>query len=225
MEESEQRPLDEQRPLRVLVADDHPLMREALCGWLERRDGVTVCAEAAHGLEVLDLCRTHQPDLAVVDLDMPGMDGVEVTQMLTKSCPTTRALIYTGMDSTFEALRAYRAGAFAFVVKTSTMRAFEEALRQVAVGRKHFPEAMRDELAGDLVARSGPGEPIDDLTDREHEVFALVAKGKTTREIAEQLDVTTRTVTRHKSRVFEKLGASTDADLARFAMRMRIIDA
>ncbi len=212
----------QQPATRVIVADDHPLMREALTSWLARQTGLEVVGEASHGPELVALCQTLRPELAVVDLDMPGMDGVQVTQQLKQACPGTRTVIYTGSDSSFDALRAYRAGAFAFVVKTSAMTAFEHAIRRASLGEKYFPDEMLDDLGSR--AADGAREPLDDLTDREREVFLLVAKGKTTREIAEMLDVTTRSITRHKSRIYEKLGASTDADLARVAVRMRIVD-
>lgn len=208
---------------RIAIADDHPLMRAALRQWVESRHKLEVCAEAENGCEAIDACERESPDVLVLDLGMPGMDGIAVTSALAARRSATRTLIYTGHDSVFEAVRAYRAGAHAFVVKHSSMDDFDAALERVVEGRKYFPDAMLGELSSHLLVRANPGGPKGDLTEREVEVLRLVAEGRGTTEIANTLGVSPRTVTRHKSRLHDKLGAGNDADLARRAIALGVI--
>lgn len=210
--------------IRVLIADDHQLVRESLVAVLVAAGCCSVVAQASDGQQAIALCAAHDPDVAVVDLSMPGLGGLEVVRRLRDLCPRTHCLVLTMHEDEEYLLQAVRAGASGFMLKDSPASELVEAIRNIARGLGHFsPEAGRL-LAAQL---QRPNRAIDDpyrnLTAREREVFHLIAEGLTTKEVARRLDISTKTAENHRARVLAKLGARNTAEVVRYAIRRGLV--
>ncbi|MBS3895628.1 MAG: response regulator transcription factor [Xanthomonadaceae bacterium] len=210
--------------IRVLIADDHQLVRESLVAVLVAADCCQVVAQASDGHQALAMCAERNPDVAVIDLSMPGLGGLEVVRRLRELCPLTRSLVLTMHDDEEYLLQAVRAGAAGFMLKDSSASELIDAIRNVARGLGHFsPEASRI-LALQL---QQPGRPIEDpyrnLTAREREVFHLIAEGLTTKEIARRLGISTKTAENHRARVLGKLEVRNAAEVVRYAIRRGLV--
>lgn len=206
--------------LRVLIADDHTLVRESLVAMLETAGVCRVVAQAANGLDALALAAEHQPDVAIIDISMPHLGGLEVVRRLQADIPGIRVLVLTMHEDQEYLLQAVRAGATGFLLKDSPKAELVAAVRNVGEGRGYFsPEASRI-LAEQLHRpRQAIDDPYGSLTPREREVFHLVIEGLSTKEIARQLDISTKTAENHRSRVLAKLDARNTADVIRYAVR------
>lgn len=212
---------DTARPrIRVLIADDHRLVRESLVTVLESAGCCQMVGQAADGQQALALCAELHPDVAIIDLSMPGLNGLEVVRRLREQSPRTRTLVLTMHDDEEYLLQAVRAGASGFMLKDSPASELIEAIRNIAHGQVHFsPEASRV-LAAHL---QQPGRALEDpyrnLTGREREVFHLIAEGLTTKEIARRLDISAKTAENHRAHVLQKLDARNAAEVVRYAIR------
>ncbi len=211
--------------IRVVIADDHGIVLAGLRAVLAAEPDIAVLAEATDGRAAIAAVQQQQPDLLVVDLSMPGLNGVEVIRRLHELCPATRVVVLS-MHAAPEYVRpALRAGAAGYLVKGSGLEDLVRALRVVAAGGTFLgPEAERVVQRED--PRRGASEPpdaLDRLTAREREVLQLVAEGRTNREIAGLLGVTLKTVDTHRTRLMHKLDLHDTAALTRFAMRRGLI--
>ncbi|WP_153393738.1 response regulator transcription factor [Ornithinicoccus halotolerans] len=193
-------------PIRVLVADDEPLVRQGLRTILETEPDITVVAEAADGAEALTQARRYSPDVACVDVRMPGVDGIRATERLLALDPAPRVLVVTTFDADDYVFAALRAGAAGFLLKRSTAEAIVTAVRTVAAGEHLvFPEAVRAlalQHAPEPRRWAGPA-----LTEREQQVLEGVARGLSNAEIAGELVLGVETVRTHVARLLAKLGA------------------
>lgn len=208
------------RGLRVLIADDHTLVRESIVSVLESAGVCQVVGQAANGLEALSLAEELRPDVAIIDLSMPHLGGLEVVRRLRGQCPDTRVMVLTMHDDQEYLLHAVRAGATGFLLKDSPASEMVAAVRNVGEGRGHFsPQASR--LLAEQLRQ--PDRALDDpygsLTPREREVFHLLVEGLSTKEIARQLGISTKTAENHRARVLAKLEARNTADVIRYAAR------
>lgn len=208
------------RGLRVLIADDHTLVRESIVSVLESAGVCQVVGQAANGLEALSLAEELRPDVAIIDLSMPLLGGLEVVRRLRGQCPDTRVMVLTMHDDQEYLLHAVRAGATGFLLKDSPASEMVAAVRNVGEGRGHFsPQASR--LLAEQLRQ--PDRALDDpygsLTPREREVFHLLVEGLSTKEIARQLGISTKTAENHRARVLAKLEARNTADVIRYAAR------
>lgn len=211
--------------IRVLIADDHTLVRESLVGLLQSDPGVQVVAQAADGMQALERAMATRPDVVVTDLSMPGLNGVEVVRRLCESLPDARVLVLTMHQEDEYVLQAVRAGASGYLVKDSAAAELLAAVHSLHAGRGHFgPQASRA-LADQL---QHPDRVVDDpygrLTAREREVFHLMAEGMTTKEIARKLDISAKTAENHRARVLAKLDVRNTAELVRYALRRGLLD-
>lgn len=208
------------RLLRVLIADDHTLVRESLVSVLESSGVCQVVAQAANGTEALALAAQSDPDVAIIDISMPSLGGLEVVRRLQVEAPRTRVLVLTMHEDQEYLLHAVRAGATGFLLKDSPTAELVAAVGNVGAGRGHFsPEASRI-LAEQLHRPSqSVSDPYGRLTPREREVFHLVIEGLSTKEVARRLDISTKTAENHRSRVLAKLEARNTADVIRYAVR------
>ncbi len=206
--------------IRVLIADDHRMVRESLVAVLESAGFCQVVGQAADGLQAIALCIELAPDVAVVDLSMPGLNGLEVVRRLREQCPATRTLVLTMHEDEEYLLQSVRAGASGFLLKDSPASELTEAIRGIARGLGHFSPEASGVLATHL---QQPGRALDDpyrdLTPREREVFHLIADGLTTKEIARRLDISAKTAENHRARVLHKLGVRNSAEVVRYAIR------
>ena len=214
------------RKLRVVLADDHQIVRQGLRALLEASGGFQVVGEASDGHEVVEIVEAEVPDVVILDLSMAGLSGIEALRRIKESSSTVRVLVLS-MHSTSEYVRAaLRAGADGYVIKGSGIGDLTDALAMVAEGRRFLsPEIERAALL-DLL--DGPDhravvEPLEQLTPREREVLQLIAEGHTNRSIAERLGLSIKTVDGHRTRVMNKLDLHEATALTRFAIRHGLV--
>jgi two-component system, NarL family, response regulator NreC len=217
-------------PIRVLLAEDHNVVREGLRLLLNAQPGIEVIAEATTGREVIALAQQCCADVAVLDITMPDLDGIQATEHIRRQCPETRILILTMHESDAYFFRAVEAGASGYVLKKAASEDLIAAVRAVARGDAFFyPSVARkllDSYLGQAHSSQASGPPrFQDLSEREREVFFLIVRGLTNQEIAEQLIISPSTVQTHRSHVLEKLNVETTVDLVRYAIRHGLIEA
>ncbi|MGW9043252.1 response regulator [Streptomyces lydicus] len=198
--------------LRVVLADDQPLVRSGLRVLMADHPDLEIVGEAATGAEAVRLVTDLSPDVVVMDIRMPGVDGIEATRRITASPATTRVLVLTTFDEDDHVYGALRAGASGFVVKDMALDDILAAIRVVAAGDALIAPSVTRRLIADFVERpAAPPErssrPVEGLTEREREVLTLVGRGRSNTEIAEDLFITVATAKSHVSRLFTKLGA------------------
>jgi DNA-binding NarL/FixJ family response regulator len=211
--------------VRVLIADDHTLVRESLVGLLQGEAGIVVVAQAADGLETVEKALATRPDVVITDLSMPRLGGLEVVRRLREALPDTKVLVLTMHKEDEYVLQAVRAGASGYLVKDSAAAELLAAVRSLHAGRGYFGPQAAMTLAEQL---QHPERPLDDpygrLTSREREVFHLLAEGLTTKEIARRLDISVKTAENHRGRVLDKLDMRNTAELVRYALRKGLLD-
>ncbi len=211
--------------MRVLIADDHTMVRESLVTMLEAGGDVEVVAQAADGVEAVEKAELTRPDIVVADLTMPRLGGLEVIRRLREKVPNTKVLVLTMHQEDEYVLQAVRAGASGYLVKDSAASELLAAVRSLHAGRGHFGPQASKVLAEQL---QHPGraaaDPYGSLTSREREVFHLIAEGQTTKEIARKLDISVKTAENHRGRVLAKLDMRNTAELVRYALRKGLLD-
>jgi RNA polymerase sigma factor (sigma-70 family) len=207
--------------IRVVVADDHAVVREGIRQVLERVPGLQVVAEAADGTEVLAHVEEHEPDLVVLDISMPGLTGLEVTKRLREREDGMGILILSMHDNPEYVLEAIRAGADGYVLKDAGPGELREAVQAVQRGEEYLSVRVTHQLSVALRAELEQEQRrtrLDQLTPREREVLLQVAAGRTSREIAEAFGISPRTVETHRERIASKLRIRTVAGLTRFVL-------
>ncbi|HXM82387.1 MAG TPA: response regulator transcription factor [Burkholderiales bacterium] len=206
--------------IRVLIADDHPIVRDGLKRILAATTDIAVTAEAASGEEALALVRDNDYDMALLDMSMPGLSGMDLVKRLKSEKPKLKLLVLSMHGEKQYAARALKAGASGYMTKESAAQELLGAIRKVAAGGVHISEAT----AADLVAGSlGEGPPHTLLSDREYQVFRLLAEGRSPTEIAAQLHLSVKTVSTHKARILEKMGLAGTAELVRYALENKLL--
>jgi DNA-binding NarL/FixJ family response regulator len=196
-------------PVRILVADDQELVRTAFTIMLGSQPDMEVVAEAGDGAEAVDLCRRARPDVAVMDIRMPSLDGVEATRRITAAGLDTRVLVLTTFDLDEYVYAALRAGASGFLLKDASAERLLHAVRQVAAGETSWAPTVMDRLLATYLRGPDPRAAADvgTLPDRAREVLCSVAQGLSNEEVAQRLYLSVTTVKTHLARVFAKLGA------------------
>jgi two-component system nitrate/nitrite response regulator NarL len=197
--------------LKVLIADDHPLILQGLRRTLEACDDIEVVGEARSGTEVVSLVQRRGPDVVLLDLRMPGMDGVECVKQIKQTSPEVKAVVLSGCDDRPSIESAQRAGASAYVIKSVSSVDIPALLRQVAAGYTLF-QAPREDPHG---ASTGEDEP--ELTERELTILAAVAEGRTTKAISTELWLSEHTVKFHLTNIYRKLGVANRSGAVRYA--------
>lgn len=211
---------------RVLLADDHALVRSGLRTVLDSEPDIEVVAEAADGREAVEKALTSEVDLAILDVSMPRMTGLQATVELLARRPGLRVLILSVHDSEQYFFEALKAGASGYVLKTSANRDLVEACRASMRGEPFMYPAAVTAMIRDYLERARRGEPVpeDPLTPRELQVVKLIAEGATSEEIATVLVISRKTVDHHRARVLEKLGVRNGAELTRYAIRRGLVE-
>jgi DNA-binding NarL/FixJ family response regulator len=214
--------------LRILLADDHDIVRRGLKDLLEHHVGWQVCAEAANGREAVELALQHQPHVAVIDLSMPELNGLEATRRIRQSLPDTEVLIFTMHESEELIREVLGAGARGYLLKSDAVRQLIPAVESLSQKKPYFAgrvsEVVLDGfLKGGQAALEGP--TAERLTSREREVVQLLAEGKSNKQIARLLDLSVKTVETHRTAAMRKLELNSLPDLVRYAIRMQIIQA
>jgi DNA-binding NarL/FixJ family response regulator len=205
--------------LRVIVADDHAVVRQGLVSLLSDESDIEVLGTAADGREALSLLREHKPDLALLDITMPEMSGLEVARVAAEECPDTRVLILTMHEEEAFFFAALRAGASGYLLKGSQGEDVVAAIRAVCQGGIVLPPSLAPAIVKDFLARHAPPAELDELTPREVEIVSLIARGLTGSEIAERLMVSINTVKTHRSHIYSKLNIGDRSKLIEYAIR------
>jgi DNA-binding NarL/FixJ family response regulator len=210
-------------PIRVIVADDHAIVRTGIRHVLESEPGFAVVGEAANGAEAIELARTLAPDVAVLDISMPGESGLQVAQELRRGSPETRVLILSMHDNTEYVLEAVRAGAHGYILKDTAATELRSAIHAVRRGESYFSPPIARRLTAVVRGISEEEDLLGQLTARERQVLVGVAQGRTNREIAMELGISHRTVETHRESLMKKLGIRTVAGLTRVALEAGLI--
>lgn len=211
--------------ITIILADDHHLVRAGLRALLSAQADFEIVGEVGDGLETMKLVEKLQPDVLVLDVMMPGLNGLAVAKQVNHRCPSTRVVMLSMHSNVAYVAEALRNGAAGYVLKDSTAADLAAAVRRVMAGGRFLspPLAEEDVSSYEHRTRNGHADPYETLTGREREVLQLVAEGGTNQEIASRLSISPRTVEVHRSRVMLKLGLRSSAELIRFAFNRGII--
>jgi len=216
-----ERPKKGSRIVRVFIVDDHPVVRQGVGMLVAQQPDMEVCGDAESGPEALQKMMELEPDLAVVDLSLKDSSGMELIKDMQTQCPNVKILVLSMHDETFFAEWVLRAGARGYITKAESTLKVVDGIRTVMKGDVYLSETMSSKMISKLV--SGYGEPdkpsVDSLTDRELEVFELLGNGYGTREIAEKLHRSVKTIETHRERIKEKLQIDTATDLIKHAVQ------
>lgn len=212
-------------PTNVMIADDHALVRAGIRALLEKVNEVEVVAEAADGREALDLIRKHQPDVVLMDIAMPGLNGLEATRRLGKTEPATRIIILSMHASEEYVWQALRAGARGYLLKGASLAELELAIKSVAADQIYLSPPISKSLIEEyLHPTGGERRPTESLTPRQSEILKLIANGKSTKQIALDLKISVKTVETHRSLLMKRLKVRDVAGLVRYAVRTGLVD-
>lgn len=207
-------------PIRVLLADDHPMVRDGLRAILER-DGMSVVAEASNGRQALELAEKFRPDVAVLDLSMPLLNGIDAAREMGRIAPHTKTIMLTMHTERQFILEGLRAGTRGFLMKSHSAGELVQAIRETSRGGTYFSSEVA--RAAVEACRTNGDSPADPLTPRERQVLQLVAESKTTKEIAVLLAISVKTVETYRARIMEKLGIHETAGVVRYAIRHGVV--
>ena len=216
------------KPLRILIADDHEVVRQGVRTILESQPGWSVVAETQNGLDAVEEAREMKPDIALLDISMPQLNGLEAAKQILKLLPETQILILTMHESDELVREVLAAGARGYVLKTDARRDLVDAVRSLSEHRPFFTSKVAEMVLEGYRQRSSPaGTDIsagDRLTARERQIVQLMAEGKTSKEIATALDISIKTADTHRANVMRKLNLHSLADVVRYAIRNRMIE-
>jgi DNA-binding NarL/FixJ family response regulator len=209
-------------PFNVLLVDDHKIMRDGIRAILRHNEEFVIIGEAENGSEAVQLCRRKKPEIVLMDIGLPGLNGIEATQEILRHVPETRVIILSMYDDEHSVVSAIRSGARAFVLKRASDNDLVDALRTVAKGGSYLSPQVSDKLLhriqrGDLESKQAPSA-LDGLSPRELQVLRLVAEGKTSKEIAVMLDLGLQTVRSYRKTMMKKLGVNNVAGLTQLAL-------
>jgi len=213
-------------PIRILLADDHNVLRDGMRLLLERQPGFSVVGEASDGRETIDLVENHQPNVVVMDIAMPNMNGIEATRRIVEKHPHTGVVILSMHHDESYVLRSLKAGARAYLLKDALKSELISAIHAVSEGRSFFSPKVSRILQEDYVqalGRKGKDDSYELLTDREREILQLVAEGKTNKEIANKLNLSLYTVDTHRTHILQKLNLHSVPEVILYAVRKGII--
>lgn len=212
-------------PTRILIADDHALVRAGIRALLERLPGVQVLAEASNGFELLHLVEQHEPHLVLMDIAMPGLNGLEATRALAKKHPEVQVIILSIYSDEEHVHQALRAGAAGYLVKGAALEELELAIRAVAHGETYLSPPISKSVISDYIRRTNAELPSGDkLSPRQTEILRLIAEGKTTKQIALDLNISVKTVESHRAQLMERLNIHDVAGLVRYAIKTGLVE-
>jgi DNA-binding NarL/FixJ family response regulator len=211
--------------ISVLVADDHGFLREGIRSLIERAPDIKICAEAADGREALEQVERHVPDVAILDITMPRLGGLEVVEAIRKKQPSVKVILLSIHAEAHVIQSAVALGVDGYVLKSARTDELLEAIRAVVGGGSYFsPTVAREIVAQVRDPRRKGDEPFTQLSAREREVLRLIAEGLSAKEVAKELHISTKTVEAHRTSLMRKLGARKATELVRYAVRHGLID-
>jgi len=217
--------------IRVILADDHALVRAGIHSLLESLDGIDVIAEASDGREAIELIQQHQPDVVLMDISMSGLNGLEAAAYVVKEFPGVKVIMLSMHANEEYVLQALRAGASGYLLKNAGILELELAVKSVARGEIYLSPPISKHIISDYVLRVGGeldknllgGRDLDPLTLRQREILQLIAEGHTTQDIAQKLNISIKTVETHRMQIMERLDIHDVAGLVRYAIRIGLI--
>lgn len=207
------------KAITVLLAEDHAVVRQATAEIIQHQSDMRVVGQAGTGTEAVKLVNRMRPDVVVMDIAMPHLDGLEATRQISDQSPETRVLVLTAREEEHYVVELLRAGAHGYLSKTVALDELLQAIRAVARGESVLPPAVAAVVVRHMAGREMPGEGLSPLTDRELEVLALVAEGLTNRDIGRQLSISLRTVEAHLTHIYDKLDVGSRTEAVVRAMR------
>jgi two-component system response regulator NreC len=213
--------------IRVLIVDDHPIVRTGLRQFLEAESDLQVVDEASDGMEALEKAREHRPDVLLLDIAMPKLSGLEVAQMIKTTAPETKVVILSMHEKEAYARQALEAGALGYVLKGAPSEDILTAIRTVARGRYFLSSSITTSVVSNYLQGQG-GKPADagfgSLSEREQQVFLLLVEGNSTVQIGEILCISPKTVEKHRANISSKLNLDSPVDMLRYAIRIGLVD-
>lgn len=209
--------------ISILLADEQVVVRRGLRSLLEERPDFKICAEASNGRDAVELAFRHRPNIVVLDVSLPFLNGIEATRKIRKLAPTTEVLIFTAHDGKDMVREAIVAGALGYVLKSETDDQIVKAIESLSQRHAFFSSGISDALLVPAV-EAGPTNPVVNLTSREREVVQLVAEGNSNKMIAKALDISIKTVETHRAAAMHKLDIHSTAELVRYAIRKKLVE-
>ncbi len=210
-------------PIRILLADDHDLVRAGFRSLLQSFEGIQVIGEAANGHEALRLVETLKPDLVLMDIAMPELNGLEATARIAKEHPQVRVMILSMHANEEYARRAIRAGAQGYLLKRASTAELELAVRAVARGEPYLSPAISKHLLADFARQPEPANPLDKLSPRQREILQLIAEGHSRKDIADKLSISVKSFDVYRSEIMQALEIEDTAGLVRFAIQNGLV--
>lgn len=211
--------------VKILIADDHPIVRQGLRNLLENEPDIQVIGEAGNGIEAVEAVTALKPDILIVDIMMPGLNGLEVVRQAKLRFPALLIIVLSMHSNEAYVVEALRKGADGYVLKDTAPAELTQVVKEVRSGHRYLSPALSERLVDAYIQKSEISEvdPLELLTTREREVMQLAAQGLTSAEIATQLSVSRRTVEQHRSNLMDKLGLRNQTDLVRFAIKRKLL--
>ncbi len=209
--------------IKILVVDDHAVLRDGIHALVDLHDDLEIVGEASEGKEAVAKAQELMPDVVIMDIAMPGMDGLEATRRIRKKHPKMKVLVLTQHDNKEYILSVIKAGAAGYVPKRALVSELVSAIRSVKEGDSFLYPSAAAALIEDYLQQTKGEEPYDQLSAREREIFQLIAEGHTSREIAEMLFLSQRTVQGHRLKIMEKLNLHNRTELIKYAMRKGVV--
>jgi DNA-binding NarL/FixJ family response regulator len=209
--------------IKILVVDDHAIMRDGIRALLSLHDDIEIVGEASEGNEAIEKAQELMPDVLIMDIAMPGMDGLEATRRMRKKSPKIKVLVLTQYDNKEYILSVIKAGAAGYVPKRALGSELISAIRAVHQGDSFLYPSAAAALIEDYLQQAKEEEPYNQLTAREREILKLIAEGHTSREITDMLFLSLKTVLGHRSKIMEKLNLHNQTELVKYAMRKGLV--
>jgi DNA-binding NarL/FixJ family response regulator len=212
------------KPARIVIADDHELVRKGLAAVIAEAGAGTVVADAGNGRQAVEQVSAHKPDIAILDLTMPELNGLEATRQILAAEPQTRVLILTAHESEQLIREVLGAGAQGYVLKSDAGRTLVGAIEALLEGRTFFTSKVARMVLEGYLRSPGEAQTLPTLSAREREIVQLLAEGRSNKEVARKLDISVKTAETHRSNIMRKMQFASLSDLVRYAVRNKIID-
>lgn len=209
--------------IKVLIADDHEIVRKGLVQFVAETPDIEVCAEAGSARETLSLLRQHDCSVVVLDISMPGRSGLDALKDIKQQYPQIPVLMLSTHSEDEYAVRALKAGAAGYLMKQSAPRELIAAIRKVHAGGKYISESVADKLVSNLNVSAGQA-PHESLSDREHQVMCMIALGKTLKQIADELSLSEKTISTYRTRIMEKMNMKKNTEIVRYVMQHGLLE-